>query len=111
MIGRFSPRRPKDASGFSLAELLIFLVVALVVITGVYQLLIGQNRLYIKQRELQDVRATLRASANLLAFEFRQASPALGDLYFITPDSFAVRSLRGSGTICGLLSSQPRFGL
>lgn len=37
------------------------------VVTGIYQVLIGQNRLYVKQRELQDVRTSIRAAANLLA--------------------------------------------
>ncbi|NIU73758.1 MAG: hypothetical protein GWN71_09290, partial [Gammaproteobacteria bacterium] len=45
---------------------------------AIYQLLIGQNRLYMKQRELQDVRTSLRAAANLLAFELRQASASGG---------------------------------
>ena len=105
------PSRLGGTPGFSFVELLIALAVSVVVIAGVYQLLIGQNRLYMKQREIQDVRQTLRAAANLLAFEFRHASPEGGDLYFITTDSFAVRSVQAAGIICAEHSTQPRYGI
>lgn len=97
--------------GFTLLELLINLVVAVVLVTAVYQLLIGQNRLYMKQRELQDVRSTLRAVGNLLAFEFRQAMAANGDLYAIAPDSFVIRSVQGAGIVCAVHPTEPVVGL
>lgn len=94
-----------------MVEVLVFLVIALVMIGGVYQLMIGQTRLWQKQSALEDVRSSLRAAATLLSFELRQASPAYGDIYFIEPDSFAVRSPQGSGIICGKHGTQPRLGL
>jgi type II secretory pathway pseudopilin PulG len=98
-------------SGFTIVELLVYFVIAVVVIAAVYQLLMGQNRLYIKQRELQDVRGSLRAAGNLLAFELRQASAANGDLYSIDTDSFAVRSIQGTGILCGEHTNLARYGL
>jgi type II secretory pathway pseudopilin PulG len=97
--------------GFTVIELMVYFVIAVIVIAGVYQLLMGQNRLYIKQRELQDVRTSLRAAANLLAFELRAASPANGDIYTIDSDSFAVRSIQGTGVICGEHQTMTRYGL
>ena len=111
MLGQRAPQRLRRDGGFTIVELLIYMVIAIVVIGGVYQMLIGQNRLYIKQREMQDVRATLRASGNLLAFEFRQASSASGDLYFISQDSFAVRSIQAAGVICGEHKNKLRYGI
>jgi Tfp pilus assembly protein PilV len=97
--------------GFTIVELLVYLVVALMVVAGVYNLLIGQNRLYMKQRELQDVRTSIRAAANLLAFELRQVSAAGGDLYEIDTNQLALRSVQGTGIVCELHGSSPRVGL
>ncbi len=89
----------------------MYLIVAVVVVTGVYNLLIGQQRLYMKQRELQDVRTSLRAAANLLAFELRQASGIGGDFYSIGTYEIKLRSLRGAGVVCARHTSQPRLAL
>jgi len=97
--------------GFTVAEVLVYLVVAVVVIAGIYQLLIGQNRLWTKQREMEDVRTSLRAAAALLAYELRQVSAAGGDLYSIETSRVALRSVRGSGIVCAVHSSNPRVGL
>ncbi len=110
MMNSHISRTRSAESGFTAAELLVYLTVAVIVVGGAYQLLIGQNRLYLKQRELEDVRSNLRAAANILAFELRQAS-AFGDPYFIATDSFAIRSLQGSGVVCSVHSSNPRVGL
>ena len=108
---KINERRSKlSTAGFTVVELLVYLIIAVIVVGGAFQLLIGQNRLYIKQRELEDVRSSLRAAANILAFELRQAS-AFGDPYFISTDSFAIRSLQGSGIVCSKHSSAPRVGL
>jgi Tfp pilus assembly protein PilW len=100
-----------NESGFTIVELLIYFIIAVVVVAGVYNLLMGQNRLYIKQRELEDVRTSLRAGANLLAFELRQASAAGGDIYSIDDTTFAVRSLTAAGIVCGVSGTQPRAAI
>ncbi|MGD2154063.1 MAG: hypothetical protein PVG79_12405 [Gemmatimonadales bacterium] len=103
--------RRLGAAGFTVVELLVYMVIAMVLLVGVYQLLIGQGRLYSKQRELQDVRTTMRTAANLLAWELRQASAAEGDLYDIDIYEFTVRSVQGMGFVCAAHPSQPRYGL
>jgi competence protein ComGC len=97
--------------GFTVIELLVYLFVAVLVVAAVYNLLIGQNRLYIKQRELQDVRSSVRSAANLLAFELRQASASGGDLDSISTYDVILRSVQGMGVVCGIHSASPRLGL
>ena len=111
MSGRIGRWGQTARAGFTTVEMLIYMIIATVVIAAVYQLLIGQNRLYVKQRELQDVRSNIRAAANLLAWELRQASASGGDLYSVTSDSFAVRSVTGSGVICGEHPTELRYGI
>ena len=89
--------RRLSESGHTVQELLVYLVVAVIVIVAVYQLLMHQNRLYVEQRELQDVRTSLRAAANLLAFEVRHVSAAGGDIYSMASDSITIRSLQATG--------------
>lgn len=81
-------------------EMLVYMLLSVAVISSVYQVLIGQNRLYSKEREVMDVRSTLRSAAELLAVELRMASPGDGDIYQIQGDSIVVRSLMGSGVVC-----------
>ncbi len=104
-------KRRLDRAGFTVAEALVYLVVALIVVASVYQLLIGQNRLYTKQREVQDVRATLRAAGALLATELRQASAPEGDIYSLSPYAVKLRSIRAVGHICKISGDGFTFGL
>ncbi len=107
---RFPSCRRSD-SGFTLVEFLVYLVISVVAIGAIFQLVIGQGRLYSKQRELIDVRSSLREAAAFLAWELRQPSASGGDIYSISPDSFAVRSIQGSAIICAEHGTSLRFGL
>ena len=104
-------RHPPSQAGFTLAELLVYLMLSGIVMACVYQLLMGQSRAYGRQRELMDVHETLRTAAALLAWEIRQASATNGDLYSIGDHSITLRSTQGSGFICVGHPTQPRFGL
>ncbi len=92
-------------------EILVYFVLAIIVVTSIYQLLMGQNRLYLKQTELQDVRTTLRAAGNFLGFELRQVSASGGDIYNMSTNGLTIRSLQGIGIVCNVHGSAPRFGL
>ncbi len=106
-----APGKRRTQYGFTFVELLIYMLVAGIVMGSVYQLLMGQSRAYTKQRELMDVHETLRSAAALLAWEMRQSWAAGGDLYSINANSIALRSTQGTGIVCVLHSTQPRFGL
>lgn len=103
--------RRRQEYGFTIIEMLVYMVVAGIVMAAVYQLLIGQSRSYTKQREVMDVHGTLRAAASLLAWELRQASAARGDLYTIGANSIALRSIQGAAVVCQRTTNQARYGL
>ncbi len=90
---------------------MVYVVVAGILMAGVYKLLIGQSRAYAKQRELMDVHETIRGAAALLAWEIRQASAAGGDIYAIGANSITLRSVQGSGIVCTLHATLPRLGI
>lgn len=98
-------------AGFTIVEILVALTVSVVLLAAIYQILIGQSRLYSSQNALLDVRANLRATASLLAWELRQASAPGGDLYSIDEHSVVLRSIRGTAIVCAEHPSQPRYGL
>ena len=54
-----SARQPPGQAGFTLAELLVYLLLSGLVMASVYQLLMGQSRAYGRQREQMDVHETL----------------------------------------------------
>ncbi len=104
-------RRPLGRGGVTIIELMVYVVVAGILMAGVYKLLIGQSRAYAKQRELMDVHETIRGAAALLAWEIRQASAAGGDIYAIGANSITLRSVQGSGIVCTLHATLPRLGI
>ena len=110
-LPRGSALREAKTGGFTIVEMLVVLAVALVVVGALYQLMMGQSRLYMKQDALMDVRASMRAASTLLAWELRQASAAGGDVYAIDQSSVTLRSIEGSGVICGEHVTQPRYAI
>ena len=90
---------------------MVYIVSSGIVMTAVYQLLIGQSRAYGKQRELMDVHETIRSAAALLAWEIRQASASSGDLSGVGTNSITLRSVQGAGVICGLNPALTGAGL
>ncbi len=97
--------------GFTLVETLVTLVVAGIVLTAVYKVIMAQSRSYGRQHEASDVHNTLRAAGSLLSSEIRHAAAADGDLVAIGPNSLTLRASVGSGIICRVHGSQPRYGL
>jgi hypothetical protein len=110
MTGR-SVFRLRSQAGFSVAEMLVYLIVSVFLMGAIYELLAGQNRHYSKQRELQDVRGSLRAAAELLSVEIRSLSPAGGDIYAMGADSIVVRSFIAGGEVCAKHATQPQLGV
>lgn len=101
----------EDARGFTLVELLIYMVVSAVAIGATFSVMVNQSRHFRGQVETRDVRETLRSAVALLGTDIRQLSASRGDLYAIGPNSLTIRAITGGGVICGKHPSQPRFGL
>ena len=109
--GRSARAGATGTGGFTLIEVLIYLIIGVVIIGSLYQALIGQTRLYSKEREIMDVRTSLRAAAELLAVELRMSSPGDGDIYQVWSDSISVRSTQASGIVCGIAMNGRALGL
>ncbi len=99
--------------GFTLVEMMVYILLSGIVMASVYQLLIGQSRSYGKQRELMDVHGSLRAASALLAWEIRQASAADGDIYAIGANSITLRSTQATGIVCATdhTPAHARYGI
>jgi hypothetical protein len=91
--------------------MLIYMIVAVIVLGAIYSLLINQNRWYTKERELTDVRSTLRAAAEVMSVEIRMASASEGDIVSFDEDSIVLRSVQASGTVCGTNAGGTQLGL
>ena len=97
--------------GFTLVEMMVYIVLSGILMGSVYQLLVAQGRAYGKQRELMDVHSSIRSAAALLAWEIRQTSAADGDIYAIGANSITLRSMQGSGTVCKRHPLLPKLGI
>jgi prepilin-type N-terminal cleavage/methylation domain-containing protein len=97
--------------GFTIIELLVGLVVGLLVMGSVVQMMIVQGRGYRKQREIIDIRETVRQATALLAGDLRQSGVGDSPLSAMGANSIALRSPRGMGTICAKHATLARYGL
>lgn len=104
------PGRIPEA-GFTLVEMTVSMVIATVILLGVYEVMTSQSRLYRTQSEMTEVHRTLRAGGHLLAWELRQVSPSGGDIVEATDSSVVLRSTRTSGIVCNKNLSTVRYGL
>ncbi len=100
-----------SAHGFTIIELLVYIVQALLVLGAVFRVFVSQSRQHGLHVETMDARETLRGAAALLTTEMRGLSASRGDLYAIAPQSVTLRSMQGSGVICALHVTQPRYGV
>lgn len=103
--------RRSSAHGFTIIELLVYVVLALIVVGAAFNVFIAQSGLHGLHRETMDARETLRGAAALLTTEMRGLSASRGDLYAIAPQSITLRSVKGSGVICAMHVAQPRYGV
>ncbi len=92
-------RRPRSR-GFTIAEVLVAMVLTGIVVAGVLRALTAQKRFYARQARILDARHAMRASTTILSSEVRDLSSLDGDLYSIGLDSISLRSTVGFGVVC-----------
>ena len=107
------PRSRRKEAGFTVVELLVYIVIAAAVAVATMQFLVHQSRSYTSQRELLDARETVRGALVLLSWEMRQLSAAGGDIYTMSANSIALRSTHAQGVICGEMvkGGNMRYGI
>lgn len=92
--------RPLAHRGFTLIELMVALVLLGIVTTGIYKVLVNNQRIYMAQTQQIDLQQNIRAAVAILPAELREMSAAEGDITAMGPDSITFRAMRKIGFIC-----------
>ncbi|NIR45711.1 MAG: prepilin-type N-terminal cleavage/methylation domain-containing protein [Gemmatimonadetes bacterium] len=97
--------------GFTMAELLVVIVLGTIVVGALYQVLVYQQRLYTNEQVMTVRHDALRLAANVLAADLMEASASEGDFQTLEPDRLSLRSPVGFAVACGVdtLSSSLSF--
>ena len=93
--------------GFTLVELLVAIVVAGILMTAIFQVLVSQQRIFTVQRERIQSQQTVRSGLEIMAAELRELSPGEGDFLMAGPDEMEFRVVRGMGVACEKTSDSP----
>ena len=97
--------------GFTLAEVMVSLVLTLVVAGALYSLLVSTQRVTRAQAERVDLQANVRAGSLVVLSELRELSTATGgageqnDILVAGSTALVYRAMRGVGFICGTPSA------
>jgi len=103
--------RPRSRAGFTIAEMLVYMVISSVVLMSTYRVMMRQGRGYSQQIASTDVDESARGAASLLAWELRQSGIANDGLQVLGAHSIALRSVQGVGIVCAKHSTLPRYGI
>lgn len=111
--------QPNHRHGFTIIELLVVAVLGILLLSAAYQVLNTNQRTYAVQSERVRGQQTLRAAMEVLTAEFRELSPARGDIVDMASDGIQVQIPRRFGLVCevtydsggllGLISSSPEL--
>ena len=101
----------RSEAGVTLVELMIYMVLASVVMGAIYSVMITQTRAYADQRQMTDARETVSGAGVLLTSELRQIAPSDSDLYFVAPESLAIRSVQSVAIVCAIDNPFRKFAL
>jgi prepilin-type N-terminal cleavage/methylation domain-containing protein len=91
---------PINRRGFTLIELTVALVLLGIVATGLYSVLVSNQRTYHAQTQRIDLQQNIRAAATILPSEFRELAASEGDIYAMGPTEIRMRALRQFGVLC-----------
>ena len=87
-------------AAFTLAELMIALVMGGIVAAGIVGVLRRQQRFYTSAASLVEQRISLRDATGILPGELRALSPASGDVMAFSDSSLEIRATIGSAIAC-----------
>jgi prepilin-type N-terminal cleavage/methylation domain-containing protein len=86
--------------GFTLAELLVAMVLLGIVSTAIYRVLVNNQRVYLAQTQRIDLQQNIRAAATILPAEFRELDANEGDIIAMSATSLNIRAQRWVGFAC-----------
>lgn len=95
--------------GFTLAEILVVMVVGSLLLAAIYQALVAQQRGYNIQREMVVARQATRTALDVVTAEMREMSASGGDLIDASPGEVTFRAYRKLGIVCAPGSSGVPF--
>jgi prepilin-type N-terminal cleavage/methylation domain-containing protein len=87
-------------AGFTLAELLVALAVASIVLAGVCSALYGAQRFYAAQSRVLDIQQSVRVIAQVLSHEMRGLDATDGDLVAMSDTSVTFKAPRAFSVTC-----------
>ena len=101
-------RLTRSPRGFTLAELLVALVLFGIVSTAIYQLLVNNQRLYRQQTQRIELDDNVRSAVSIMPVELRgldAADPLGSDIIEMTDTSIAYKAMRALRWICTSLQT------
>jgi hypothetical protein len=93
-------RRTVNRRGVTLAECVVALGLAAVLLGALHALLLAAMRAREREAAAREVRSALRVAAAVLRTELQSVSAAAGDLVAVDDSALTVRVVRGQGTVC-----------
>jgi len=94
------PATRLNRDGFSLAEMLIAIIVGSLVLASVMGTLVYQQRFYMVASDVSETRRDVDLIEKVLAPEFLPLNPSAGDVVFAGSDSLRLRVFRGVYAVC-----------
>lgn len=105
-------RSPAMRPGFTIAEMVLCMVIAGALMTGFYGVMTKQGRGYNRVIVSTDADATARSAAAALAWELRQATVGGNTLVgALDAQSVTLRSIQGVGIVCAKSATDPRYAI
>ncbi len=101
----------RRSGGFTMVELMIFMVLATLIAAGLYQVVRFQQRAYREHRETVARHDALRLASSILTADILEASGREGDFVVIDSDSIVLRSPTGFAIICDRDPSDKRIAI
>ena len=93
-----------DRRGMTMLELLVVTVLGMMILGGIYQVLVTNQRTYTAQNVMVRNQQSLRGGIDVLLGELREISPADGDLVNMASSSITIRASRSLGIVCGIVT-------
>jgi prepilin-type N-terminal cleavage/methylation domain-containing protein len=90
----------KTRRGFTMAELLVAMVMFAVVGMSLFKVLTNSQRAFDFQTQSMDLQQNLRDAAALIPNELRELDAVDGDIIAMSADSITIRSMRQMGIMC-----------